>query len=184
MGRPPKYKSPEEMQIKIDAYFKQCDEGQDEICTDKAGRPLTDKEGQPIYYNRKIPYTKEGLDLALDFLSHNAREYYRENKPEFMPVITRAEKKVIKDLSIGGLQGRYQAQVVGLMLKTHGGYMDKQKVEITGENGIPLTLFPTAGEYTMVEWEKQTADIDQEAKARARVKPTPKVEDKNLIGSQ
>ena len=44
MGMTPKYKTPEAMQKKIDAYFVQCDE-------------------------EKKPYTVTGLTLALDFSS-------------------------------------------------------------------------------------------------------------------
>ena len=45
VGRPPKYKSVEEIEQKIEAYFKSC-EG--EPLKDRDGTVLTDKYGAPI----------------------------------------------------------------------------------------------------------------------------------------
>ena len=64
-GRPRKYQTPEEMQVVIDQYFKEC-EG--EILLDKDGNPMLDKWGHPIIINKKPP-TIIGLALALGFTS-------------------------------------------------------------------------------------------------------------------
>ena len=63
VGRPPKYKSKEEIEEKIDAYFKEC-EG--EILKDEKGKTVFNKFGNPVIINQKPP-TVTGLALALGF---------------------------------------------------------------------------------------------------------------------
>ena len=64
VGRPPKYKCKEEIEEKIDAYFKEC-EG--ELLRDGNGEPVMDKFGHPITINSRPP-TVTGLALALGLL--------------------------------------------------------------------------------------------------------------------
>ena len=52
VGRPPKYKCKEEIEEKIDAYFKEC-EG--ELLRDGNGEPVMDKFGHPITINSRPP---------------------------------------------------------------------------------------------------------------------------------
>ena len=66
-GRPCKFDSTEQLQKRIDAYFRECDEG-DGI------------------------YTITGLALALDLTRQGLWEY--ERKPEFSYTIKRAKTKV------------------------------------------------------------------------------------------
>ena len=73
VGRPPKYKCKEEIEEKIDAYFKKC-EG--EILRDGNGEPVMDK-----------------LALALGFTSRMALLNYQAKK-EFVDTITRAKTMV------------------------------------------------------------------------------------------
>ena len=63
VGRPPKYKSKEEIEEKIDAYFKQC-EG--EVLKDNNGNTVFNKFGNPVIINQRPP-TVTGLALALGF---------------------------------------------------------------------------------------------------------------------
>ena len=44
-GAPPKYKTPEEMQEKIDTYFAEC---KGEIVYDAYGKPMIDKNGNVV----------------------------------------------------------------------------------------------------------------------------------------
>lgn len=91
VGRPPKYKSVEDIEQKIEAYFKSC-EG--EPLKDDNGVVLTDKYGAPIIVGRKPP-TITGLALALGFTSRQALLNY-QGKKEFVDTITRAKSFVEK----------------------------------------------------------------------------------------
>ena len=89
VGRPPMYKTKEEIQEKIDAYFEEC-----------KGKPLCDEEGnimQDKYGNvcmvGKRPLTITGLALALGFNSRQSLLNYQD-KEEFMDTIMRAKAKV------------------------------------------------------------------------------------------
>ena len=88
-GRPPKFKSKDEMQEKIDAYFEEC---KGKILTDDEGKVITDKYGQPVIIDRK-PLTVTGLALALGFSSRQSLLDY-EAKKEFLDTITRAKARV------------------------------------------------------------------------------------------
>lgn len=89
VGRPPMYKNKEEMQAKIESYFKSC-EG--ELLKDNDEKPIMDKFNQPILIGAKPP-TITGLALALGFASRQALLNYQE-KDEFNDTITRAKSRV------------------------------------------------------------------------------------------
>ena len=89
VGRPPKYKSKEEIEEKIDAYFKEC-EG--EILKDDDGKPVLNKWGKPVIINQKPP-TVTGLALALGFTTRLSLLNY-QGKKEFMNTITRAKTMI------------------------------------------------------------------------------------------
>lgn len=89
VGRPPMYKTVEEIQAKIDAYFKSC-EGT--VYTDDEGTPVLDKFGRPVIVGER-PLTITGLALALGFTSRQALLNYQA-KEEFVDTITRAKAKV------------------------------------------------------------------------------------------
>lgn len=91
VGRPPKYKSCEEIEEKIEKYFEDC-EGKP-LC-DEDGNVLTDKYGAPIIIGRKPP-TVTGLALALGFTTRLSLLNY-QGKKEFMNTITRAKSFVEK----------------------------------------------------------------------------------------
>lgn len=89
VGRPPKYTSVEEIESKIEAYFKKC-EG--EPLLDDQGNAVTDKRGVPIFVNRHPP-TVTGLALALGFNTRLSLLRY-QGKKEFVNTITRAKSLV------------------------------------------------------------------------------------------
>ena len=88
-GRPPKYKKPDEMQAKIEEYFKNC-EG--EILRDKDGKPVVNKKGI-VYLTKPRPPTITGLALALGFTSRQALLNY-QCKEKFFDTVTRAKARV------------------------------------------------------------------------------------------
>ena len=64
-GRPSKYKSKEELEARIEKYFKDC---KGEVLRDENGSPVLDKYGMPIVVDSRPP-TITGLALALGFAS-------------------------------------------------------------------------------------------------------------------
>lgn len=88
-GRPPIYKTKEEIEEKIESYFKEC-EGRP--LTDAAGEAVLNKYGSPIIIDRKPP-TVTGLALALGFASRQALLNY-QGKKQFNDTITRAKSRV------------------------------------------------------------------------------------------
>lgn len=89
VGRPPRYKSKEEIEEKIEEYFKEC-EG--EILKDDEGKPIFNKYGSPVVIQQRPP-TVTGLALALGFTSRQALLNYQAKK-EFVDTITRAKSRV------------------------------------------------------------------------------------------
>lgn len=89
VGRPPKYKTKEEIEEKIKAYFKKC-EG--EILKDDNGKPVLNKWEKPVIINCRPP-TVTGLALALGFTSRQALLNYQA-KREFVDTITRAKTMI------------------------------------------------------------------------------------------
>lgn len=88
-GRPPKYKTKEEIQEKIDAYFEGC---RGTVRYDDDGNVLTDKFGRPVIFDER-PLTITGLALALGFNSRQTLLNY-QGKKEFMDTIMRAKAQV------------------------------------------------------------------------------------------
>lgn len=103
-GRPPKYKAKEEMQKKIDEYFKKCD-------------------------MMNEPYTVTGLAMALDMDRKSLINY--QEKDEFFHTIKNAkmkveeylERRLIKDSSVTGII---------FNLKNNYDWRDKQEIEHSG----------------------------------------------------
>lgn len=89
VGRPPMYKTPEEMQKVIDAYFESC---YGEYITDPEGNLMTDKHGHPVM-SKPRPLTITGLALALGFTTRQSLLNY-EGDPAFLDTIKRAKAKV------------------------------------------------------------------------------------------
>lgn len=88
-GARPKYKTPEEIQEKIDAYFKDC-EGK--LLVDGNGDPVINRYGDPVFIGRKPP-TVTGLALALGFKTRRALMLYQAKK-DFMDVILEAKSRI------------------------------------------------------------------------------------------
>ena len=132
-GRPRKYKTPEEMQVIIDQYFKEC-EG--EILLDKDGNPMLDKWGHPIIINKKPP-TITGLALALGFTSRMALLNYQD-RPEFVDTITRAKSRVeaYVESRLFDRDGAVGAKFS--LINNFKGWSERQNIEHTGVGGGPI----------------------------------------------
>lgn len=87
-GRPPRYKSVEELQAKIDAYFTDC---KGKPLLDENGTAVTDKYGEPVIVGAHPP-TVTGLALALSFTNRQSLLNYQAKK-QFLDTITRAKSR-------------------------------------------------------------------------------------------
>jgi hypothetical protein len=118
VGRPPMYSAPEEMQEKVDEYFRNCE--------------LTWGTDKPKYP------TVTGLALALGFNSRLSLINY-EGKPEFVNTVKRAKALVEEFIE----QRLYGGQTTGCIfnLKNNFGWRDSQDLNLGGQNGEnPINL--------------------------------------------
>ena len=123
-GRPLMYKTKEEMQVKIDEYFKAC-EGT--VLKDTDGNPMIDKSGMPIVIGAK-PLTITGLALALGFNSRQALLNYQV-KDEFHDTITRA-KAIVEQYAEERLFDKDGANGAKFSLSNNfNGWREKQQIE-------------------------------------------------------
>lgn len=131
-GRPAFYKTPEEMQAKIDEYFEtKC---KTILIRDEYGKPLVTSKGIPVV--ELNPPTVAGLALFLGFDDRRSLYDYKD-KPEFThtikKAISRVEEYAEKQLTTGGATGAI------FWLKNHG-WADTTKQEITGANGGSISV--------------------------------------------
>jgi hypothetical protein len=105
-GRPLKFKSVEELQNKIDAYFEYCDS------------------------NNK-PYTISGLACWLDTDRITLIRY--EERDEFSNTIKRAKQKVENQFEERAICGEYNPTMAIFLMKNNFKYEDKvqQEVKVT-----------------------------------------------------
>ena len=89
VGRPPMYKSKEEIQEKIDEYFSAC---KGHVLISDDGFAVTDKYGNAVIVDSR-PLTITGLALALGFSGRQALLNYQE-RDEFVDTILRAKSQV------------------------------------------------------------------------------------------
>ena len=126
VGRPPKFKSKEEMQEKIDNYFKEC-EG--EVLKNEDGSIFVDKNGMPVIVGAR-PLTMSGLANALGFSSRQSLLNY-EVKKEFMDTIMRARARV-EQYTEERLFDKNSANGAKFSLANNfEGWKEKQEVEVT-----------------------------------------------------
>ncbi len=127
VGRPPKYQCKEEIQEKIDTYFKKC-EG--EVLKDDEDNPIFNKFGNPVIINQHPP-TVTGLALALGFTNRQALLNYQAKK-EFVDTITRA-KTMVEKYAEERLFDRDGAMGAKFSLSNNfDGWAEKKDVNVSG----------------------------------------------------
>lgn len=133
-GRPPMYKSAEEIQEKIDAYFKEC-KGEPLVVD---GVPALDKYGEPIMIGRR-PLTITGLALALGFNSRQALLNYQD-KEEFNDTIMRA-KSVVEQYAEERLYDKDGANGAKFSLSNNfTGWREKQQIEADVNAAVNINI--------------------------------------------
>jgi hypothetical protein len=135
-GRPMKFKSPEELQDKIDRYFAECDKR-----TRKKYIPT--KDGVEIFDEPwPKPYTVEGLAVALDTNRETLINYSKRDG--FFDVISRAKEKIFANKVEGGLDRTYDPQMAKFMLKNNYGLTENTE-QATDDKNINITIqYPDA----------------------------------------
>ena len=127
-GRPPHYKTVEQMQPVIDEYFENC---QHEYFTDDDGKPIYNPRGEPVIKRYNFP-SVTGLALALGFSSRTEVWNYQKKK-EFSNAITRAKMKIDAAIESEMRSDKLKPQAGIFLLKNmKTGWEDKQTLEHTG----------------------------------------------------
>lgn len=135
VGRPPKFKSKEEMQELIDKYFEDC---KGTILKDENGEMVFDKYGQPVIFNSK-PLTITGLALALGFNSRQSLLNY-QGKKEFVDTITRAKAKV-EQYAEERLYDKDGANGAKFSLANNfEGWKEKQQIDADVNNTVTISI--------------------------------------------
>jgi hypothetical protein len=108
-GRPLLFKTPAELECKIEGYFAYCEQGQQVERLTKRGDVVT-------YTEKRLP-TLEGLALYLDCETRTIRNY--EKRDEFFPVISRARQRIFDEWLSGASTDRYNAKIIALALSAN-----------------------------------------------------------------
>lgn len=132
-GRPPRYKTADEMQAAIDKYFKDC-EG--EIALDAEGEYIVTKYGY-LYKVAPQPPTVTGLALALGFNSRQSLLNY-EGKLEFVDTVMRGKARVeaYAESRLFDKDGANGAKFS--LANNFRSWRESQNVEISGKDGGPI----------------------------------------------
>jgi len=127
-GRPPKYSSPEEMELVIDDYFAECDKG-------KSIKYWDPKRKKEITISQSIPYTMERLSIFLGFSGVKSLWEYKK-KAKFSEVLTRARTLIAAECVEGTMIGRYPPQFVPFRLCN----MDKDNYQSINQGHISIDV--------------------------------------------
>lgn len=127
VGRPLKFKTPEELQTVIDEYFDYCDNKTKDIHSEKLGDMIVpDPE----------PYTMSGLAYRLD-LSRQALIEYRD-RDEFGDTIKRARNRVEADVE-RRMNGK-DTFTPGLIFNAKNNFDWHDKTEVENSGGIDINV--------------------------------------------
>lgn len=136
VGRPLKFKTAEELQIKIDDYFESCHEEMWKRTYDKESgeptgwEPILDRHGN-IMKQLSKPFTVSGLAIALGTSRRVLIEYEKKGE-EFSNTIKKA-KALCEQFAEESLFTSKQTAGVIFNLKNNYDWVDKQEVNQTGE---------------------------------------------------
>lgn len=129
------YKTKEEMQEKIDAYFESC---RGRILTDDDGNYILDKYSKPIIIDSR-PLTVTGLALALGFNTRQALLNYQAKK-EFVDTILRA-KAVVEQYAEERLFDKDGANGAKFSLANNfEGWKEKQQIEADVNSEVTINI--------------------------------------------
>jgi hypothetical protein len=154
-GRPLKFKSVEELETKIQAYFDACDphiEEVKDIVWDKTAKTYDEIFVKRM--SRQIPYTITGLAVALDTSRETLLNY--EDREEFFDTIKRAKEKIHAFVEARLFENNATGPIFNL--KNNFGWRDKTETEVTGgDNPVRMLL----EKYGLLEGENNAAKSDE-----------------------
>ena len=134
-GRPPRYKTVEEIQEKIDRYFEEC---KGRVLKDEEGHAIHDKYGVPMIVDERPP-TITGLALALGFTSRQALLNYQAKK-EFVDTISRA-KAVVERYAEERLFDKDGANGAKCSLANNfWGWKERQQIDAEVKNDVVINI--------------------------------------------
>lgn len=119
VGRPLAFKTPEELQAKIDEYFEWCD--------DRAIKRVNDK-GEEYMISSPAPYTMSGLARRLGVDRRTLVNY--SDKDEFFPTIRAAREKVHEDVETRLMDTKNEKGAI-FNLKNNFGWKDESHTDLT-----------------------------------------------------
>lgn len=132
-GRPPKFKTPEELEAKAEGYFQYCDTHPIEVWQRKAAAAnQSAKNGSGIKSDEGTmhiprPYTIDGLSLWCEV--GNWRQWRADAPPEFRTVIYRLEARVRDQQVSGAMVGMYNPNLTARL----NGIADKTDLNVNIE---------------------------------------------------
>lgn len=138
VGRPLKYKTPEEMQEKIDEYFESCFRPVRVFIKDTNKYiNLTDENGKVIKEQYR-PFTVTGLANALDLNRSDLLNY--DKKSEFHNTVTRAKRKceIYAEERLFDRDGNRGA--IFSLSNNFKGWAAKQQIETTKDPVININM--------------------------------------------
>lgn len=143
-GRPLKFKSKQELQERVDAYFESCFEP----AFNKKGEPLIDfRTGEQMIWQTK-PFTMAGLACFLDIDRRTLLNYSKDDR--FFPTIKRARAKIEAYVEEQLFRPQIAAGVI-FNLKNNFGWKDNAcEDEESTENKAADKLNEVFGRFTDV----------------------------------
>ncbi|MGN0016032.1 MAG: terminase small subunit [Candidatus Avelusimicrobium sp.] len=153
-GRPALYKTPQEMQVKIDEYFKLSEPKILRV----EGEVMRDKNGNPLFeYN---PPTVSGMALHLGFCDR-ASMYDYAKKPEFTHTIKMAVTRIEQYAENAILTNSKPVGAI-FWLKNHGWRAEEQREDKTKfEGSVTVNDLSKLSDKQLKEMAKAAAlDID------------------------
>ena len=125
-GRPRLFNSPEEMQVKIEEYFKTCDEATKQVLVKQENGSQKVEE-----INSPLRYTVPGLAYHLGFCDRHGPSEYATDYPEFSATIHRARLRIEQQrVQDGAAPDTRNSNGIKFDLANNFKYKDLQTIEI------------------------------------------------------
>ena len=124
MGRPLKFKTVKELQNKIDAYFKQCD--------DRKIPFIVKETGKEISISAPEPYTITGLAYFLGTTRETLLDYEHNRGDDFSYTIKRAKTKIEYGVELRSIESGKPVGAIFNLKNNFKRWNDKSELELGG----------------------------------------------------